>query len=35
MKGKLSGEEKIQEGNRDYSFVPFDIERKDGGLMTT
>lgn len=35
MKGKLSGDKKIEEGSRDYSFVPFDIERKESGLTTT
>lgn len=35
MKGKLNRENKTQETNRDYSFVPFDIERRDSGLMTT
>ena len=29
MKGKLSGDGKIQEASKGYSFVPFDIERKE------
>lgn len=35
MKGKLSGDKKIQEASRDYSLVPFDTERKEDHLMTS